>query len=413
MNSARFTVEERLLFDLLKITFSGKKPSQITNDAKNIIIKYENVDWDRLARMADRHGIIALLYDALGGGAAIPKSASDRLKAVSNKIVLQNYHLIFLGRTVIELFRKNSIPVVLLKGSGTSGLYPVPELRKSGDIDLLLLNPSDIDRCGNILEEAGFNKMDEQLAHHHVVYCTGEKIEIELHVMLAEPFDNKKTNEYLQKIYYTCKNHVVEKDVMGITLPIFDDGYHAFYLLLHMLQHFLRSGFGLKLLCDWVVFWKRKVTKEQCDIFLELVTGSGLKVFAQTVTAACIGYLGLEVDNVTFLFDGELSVDEAEELGESMICEVVEAEEFGRSSGDRMVMVRGSGIGGYVREFHHQMCLNFPKAGKIFILWPYLWVYTLARFLNNNRKLRKVSSKAILSKAKQRSRLMKQLKLFE
>ena len=31
---------------------------------------------------------------------------------------------------------------------------------------------------------------------------TKEKIEIELHVMFAEPFDNRKTNEYLEKIYY-------------------------------------------------------------------------------------------------------------------------------------------------------------------------------------------------------------------
>lgn len=413
MNSADFTVEEKLLLDLLKVTFSGKKASQIAADAEDIIIKYENIDWDKLTLMADRHGVIALLYDALGGGAVITKSASDRLKSVSNKIVLQNYHLIFLARTIIQLMKQNDIPVVLLKGSGTGGLYPAPELRKSGDIDLLILNPADIDKCERVLEKAGFDRTEEQVAHHHIVYCTKEKIEIELHIMLAEPFDNRKTNQYLQNLYYTCSEHVTEKEVMGITLPIFDDAYHAFYLLLHMLQHFLRSGFGLKLFCDWVVFWKQNVPQEHCDKFMELVSNSGLKIFAQTVTAACVGYIGLEPENVQFMFGKIISVSEARKISESMICEVIEAEEFGKSSADRMVMMRGSGILGYMREFHHQMCLNFPKAGKIFVLWPFLWIYTLVKFVRNNRKLRKISSASVLKKAKQRSRLMKQLKLFE
>ena len=52
-----------------------------------------------------------------------------------------------------------------------------------------------------------------------------------MHVMFAEPFDNNKTNRCLEKIYNDCKEHVNKKDVMGVMLPVLDDGYHAFYLL--------------------------------------------------------------------------------------------------------------------------------------------------------------------------------------
>ena len=92
--------------------------------------------------------------------------------------------------------------------------------------------------------------------------------------------------------------------------------------------------------------------------------------------------------------------------------EILEAEEFGKSSKDRMVALRGSSLTDYVREFHHQMHLNFPKAGKCFLLWPALWVITLERFLRNNRKLRRVSTLDVMRKAGERGRIMRELKLF-
>ena len=78
-----------------------------------------------------------------------------------------------------------------------------------------------------------------------------------------------------------------------------------------------------------------------------------------------------------------------------------------------MVAVRGSGLGAYTREFHHQMHLNFPRAGKCFLLWPLLWCMTLVRFLRNNRKIRHTSVRAVLRNAKARGKLVKRLFLFE
>lgn len=95
------------------------------------------------------------------------------------------------------------------------------------------------------------------------------------------------------------------------------------------------------------------------------------------------------------------------------IQEVLEAEEFGKSSGERMVMLRKPGLSGYVLEFHHQMHLNFPKAGRWFLFWPVLWTVTLVRFLRNNRKIRGVSGRTILRKASERSRVMEQMKLWK
>ena len=115
-------------------------------------------------------------------------------------------------------------------------------------------------------------------------------------------------------------------------------------------------------------------------------------------------YLGLDAAALPH------NADEALCIG--FLREIFDAEEFGRTSAQRMVMVRG-GLGGYLREFHHQMLLNFPKKGKKALLWPFLWAATLVRFLHNNRVLRKTSLSAILRETERRSRLTDSLHLFE
>jgi hypothetical protein len=173
-----------------------------------------------------------------------------------------------------------------------------------------------------------------------------------------------------------------------------------------MLQHFLYAGFGLKLLCDWVVLWNQPWMESEKQCFLRLTQESGTGKFAAVITSVCVQYLGLTPEKADFL-----EVNPA--AAEAFMTEILEAEEFGYSSRDRMVMMSGSGLFDYLREFQHQMHLNYPKAGKCVLCWPVLWVLTLVRFLHNNRTIRGVSAVSVLRKAGKRSRLMEELDLFE
>ena len=95
------------------------------------------------------------------------------------------------------------------------------------------------------------------------------------------------------------------------------------------------------------------------------------------------------------------------------LAEIMEAEEFGEMHPERMVAMRGTGLKDYIREFHHQMHLRYPRAGRYKILYPALWVRTFCGFVYRNRKLRKSSSIAILKNAKKRSRLVTEMELFQ
>ena len=369
-----------------------------------------DVDYARVIAVAESHKVMALLHPVLEH-AGLQESIWKIVDRKGEQTVRQSYRLLMLSRYVIGLLKENGIDAILLKGCGTAAWYPVPELRKSGDIDLLFKSEDETRKALQILAQQGFVTTEDQPANHHIVCESRDSVSLQLHMSLAEPFDSEKTNRFLadcQKEYFAHRRVV---DCMGVAFELTSDGYHAFYLLLHMLQHYVRAGFGVKLLCDWVVFWESPLSEEEKKIFLRLTQESGTFGFAVMMTRVCVKYLGLREKQVEFLMQAEPK--DVCDLTEELMAEIFEAEEFGHSSKDRMVVLRGTGLMDYAREFHHQMKLNYPKAGKIMVLYPVLWIMTLCGFLYRNRTLRKVSGRQILKKAKKRSQLTEQMRLFQ
>ena len=377
-------------------------------------LKQQETDWESILSIADRHRVLPLLYDVLEN--ILPEDGADwkRVQERSTQTVWQSYRLLFMSRYVTGLLKDAGIDTILLKGSGVAGLYPVPELRKSGDVDLLVENGKMAQEAGRCLQVHGFVAESGHQENHHLTYMSPEGIRLELHSALVEPFDSTEVNTFLEKCQKDFFENRVTENVMGVDFFLASPSYQAFYLLLHMLQHFLRSGFGLKLLCDWVVFWEHGCTAEEEAKFLTLVRECGILNFTCVVTLFCVRYLGLSENKVQFLEKaGEAGAMKEEAYLEEFFTEIMEAEEFGEADSKRMVAMRGTGWIDYIREFHHQMHLSHPKAGQYKILYPILWVRTFFGFVYRNRKLRGISSIAILKNAKKRSRLVTKMKLFQ
>ncbi|MCQ2539977.1 MAG: nucleotidyltransferase family protein, partial [Acetatifactor sp.] len=395
---AALTQEEQILFALLRGHLTGKEAEAIDSCP-------EAIDWEKLDKLATNHAVLPFMADMFAE-LPMPRYLKLRAERVAMTAAKQNYRFLMMDKYLTGILAEQGVEVVILKGVSTGSLYPVQELRKTGDVDLLLCDKGQIEKACEVLKAAGFEMTEYQPSLHHVVFESEEGFDIELHSMLAEPFDNNYMNQYMDTCLGTCKDNILRKEILGVELPVLADAYHAFELLLHMLQHYLRKGFGLKLLCDWVVFWNRDTSEEEKEKYLRLVKESGTKGFSDMVTLACCRYLGLSEQKTEWM---ELTQGNTE----LFMREILEAEEFGKSSKDRMVALRGNSLFDYIREFHHQMCLNWPKANKIVILWPFLWVHTLVRFLVNNRSLRKVSTMDIMRKAGQRGELIRKMKLFE
>ena len=278
-----FSLEEQALLALLKEALDGRSQNGEEVGAA--------VDCKKVLELAQKHAVLPLLYDEIVEKQQF-EATEEFLDKYCRQIVLQSYRLLFLSKYLVQIFAEQDIDTVVLKGVATACFYPLPELRKSGDIDLFLPGQVNADKIKQIMNAHGFREAVEQHANHQVVFYSQEGIGIEIHSMLAEPFTYKRINQAMKKHGSECLQHVEMTEVMGVELPILNKPFHAYELLLHMLQHFMYAGFGLKLLCDWVMLWNQEWSVEDKALFTRLVNECGVERFAESLTAVCMKYLG-------------------------------------------------------------------------------------------------------------------------
>ena len=362
---------------------------EIVDELNKRLSPYRDQEWITLVKKAKAHSVLCLLYDLLCDLENVPAYAKIECENAARNVCTNNYRFLVMDKQIIEGLQAENIKCCILKGIATSSYYPVPELRKSSDIDILITDREKASEAVKAMTELGFTTEEEQFTNHHIVMSNADGITLELHTMLAEPFDDTGINKFVEGLLPRCERHIRTKNVMGVDVPMLDTAFHAYELMLHMLQHFLYAGFGLKLLCDWVLIWRQNWTAEEKQCFEALVEDSGLVPFTEAITSLCCTYLGLEEEAFAWKLSEQPDMTD-------FLKEIMAAEEFGEKDKNRMVVMQNSGLWGYVREFHHQTHLNFPRAAKVFLLWPFLWVATLAKFLYNNKRLNRGSAGDIL-----------------
>ena len=333
------------------------------------------------------------------------------LRRRGEQCVRQYYRLLTVTRRLVGLLEAEGIPAVVLKGAGAAADYPVPELRKSGDVDLLLARGEDLARAGQVLEKLGARPVEDQHARHHVEYALPDGMMAELHTAMTEPLGRRQADLALARLQGEALARRRPREVFPrVALPLLPPGGQALSLLLHMLSHFRGSGFGLKLLCDWTVFWEQPVPREELDWYLKGVKALGLTAFCAGLTGVCVDRLGLSPEKAAPLL---ALAPVSPEPRAALLEEILTAQEFGKQAGDRLVAVQGRGLAGYARELHRQTRRNFPRGSKLPLLWPGLWAASGVRFLRNNKKRRGVPTAQVLRTASRRGELARRLKLFE
>ena len=397
--------EVECLCECIRTALAGNKLDEYALE------RLSRINPDEMADLAERHRVASMIFGLFETNEVpISQKAMEIIRKSTEKTVRQSYRLLFLTRSIVNSLEREGISVIVLKGCGVASYYPIPEYRKSGDVDLLFEDMEQAEKAGKILEKFHYSLSAEQHANHHLVYIGPEGIDIELHVMLAEPFDNEGINQTMEELLPLCFREKQRTSVLGVSIPTAPYELQALELLLHMLQHFLRSGFGLKLLTDWVVFWNQVGEGQAAEKFRQLAVQCNVSGFAEAVTLVCEKYLGLREGIVC---GKDLESRFPKGYAGQFLNDIVSAEEFGKADKNRMVALRKRGILAYAKEFHYQMRMNYAEESKEKWKWPYLWAKTFITFLRNNRKLGRGSLRSILKNAGERAGVVEKMHLFQ
>lgn len=378
------------------------------------------VSWKELHRTAKEQAVSPLINDYMltWEPEGMPKDIQENLQNRTLMAAMMYYQMVNFVSMVLELVRKERIHGCILKGVGLGIYYSKEELRKTGDVDLYVPVPGEFESFCRALKNNGFEQ-EKSITDHHISFfyiSEGVRFELELHKKPINSQENELFNRQVAYVFepFTKKGNwkFPEVAIINGNVPVLPQEENAFYLLLHMLQHFLSGGMGIRMLCDWVVFWNHVGQQGGFSVekYLSFVKESKIEGFHYMITGLCVTYLGLLMENVPWM-EGNMPDKKAMEV---FLKDIFDGGEFGERDSARMLITLEKPTPVvYWKELHRQMRLRFQKAGKIVLFWPVLWLASGFIFIYNNKFLRKTSTKNIMKSVAERGKMLKEIRLFE
>lgn len=320
----------------IELLFLEALRASLKNEKVNWETPMPEKDWCKLFRIAESHHVLPLIYEAVFRCPAANLLETSFLVHFQEKVKL--YVFIQMMKTnefymLNNYLTKEGIQPLVVKGLICRNLYPEPDYRLSSDEDLLI-REEDYARCHDLLMAYGMQvtekKKDIENLHEVSYIKPGRHLYIELHKQLFAPDSNafSHLNEFFEGVH--------ERSVKEINngMPIYTMEYtdHLFYLICHAYKHFLHSGFGVRQVCDIVLFanhykemidWDRVYT--QCEAISALYFVSAILSIGENYLGYSKCALGLTKEW------SEIDTDET-----AMLKDLLESGVYGSSDGSRV-----------------------------------------------------------------------------
>lgn len=337
------------LFRLLANEFFG---NEMVSEEKNCIIGEK---LPALYKISKAHDLAHAVADALDKNHLLDDSdISKKFRAERNMAVMRYEQSNYALEELCDIFEKEKIENIPLKGSVLRAYYPQPWLRTSCDIDILI-RQSEIRKVVKLLTEKYGYEYVFHTQHDYSVNSPGG-VHIELHFIVI--FHDKAGADITKSVWESavCETGYEFRKRM-------EDGLFLAYHIAHMAQHVLEGGgCGIKPFIDLqIIRHTMGISLEQAKEALEKCS---LTVFAEKVIELSEKWFGKEGRG------GELS--EFEKL-------VLTGGVYGTLENQASVgTVKKKGKLRYIfkRLFvpYSRLCLLYPSLKKCPILFPFYQV---------------------------------------
>jgi len=242
-----FSHEQNTLLSLIKTSLC------FHNNREAFLDITEDQDWNSLINLAARQGVLCVARDGLAQIGGLSRELLIRWELSVQKLEARNKRQRAVIKELVALFRENGIEMLLLKGIGLSELYPDPNHRESGDIDIYLYG--DFERGNQIIEELGI-AVDNDGSKHSKFFFKGVPVENHKTFLNVEYTQTDKNLEkHLHKVLREQGFDTITIDDIQVRIPTPD--FTAIFLSRHDITHFVASGLVLRHFCDLALFFER------------------------------------------------------------------------------------------------------------------------------------------------------------
>ena len=239
-----------IMLEFLRSAVLGREP---------VLSQNTIVDWDVLMSMASGHGIIAWVWD---GVCKLPQDQQPpRQQRINWGLSAQTIWARYgrqeqLLNRLVDVCNQNNLRMVLLKGISLAELYPKPQSRPCGDIDIFVVNGFEM-----------FNKLfidnivDSHVPYHTVLYFNDIMVENHADFLNPDLKRKKKINNYLK----STQNEIFMSEHGYYLLS---PQAYLIFLTMHTMKHLYNEVFiPIRNVLDFAMFlvrYRNLLVSEEC-----------------------------------------------------------------------------------------------------------------------------------------------------
>ena len=220
----------------------------------------DSVDWEEVYQLAKEQSSMGLIADGIEivqtewgkthDTPFMPKKWVLKYASVTLKQERRNESMNEFVAKLIRGLRKRDIYAILLKGQGVAQCYQNPLRRASGDVDLLLTDEAYQKAKDCLLQYASFSKAGSE--NKKEIALKIDNWLVELHGSLRCGFSSCIDRELDEVFHETfCSGNVRSWMYGDVQVYMLEKENDVFYVFIHFLNHFYKSGVGIRQICDW------------------------------------------------------------------------------------------------------------------------------------------------------------------
>jgi len=268
------------------------------------LFPFEGVDYARVHRLAQEQSVVGLVAAGLEHvqDVNIPKDVALAFAGATIQLEHRNKAMNEFVAKLMQQLRDADVNALLVKGQGIAQCYERPLWRASGDIDLLL-NAENYTKAVEYLSGIAQKTEDEEAYKKHKSFVI-DSWEVECHGTLRSVLWrrlDKGIDAVQVDTFANGSVRVWRNDATDVYIPSADND--VVFVFCHILQHFYKSGVGLRQICDWCrLLWTFRGSLDRELLFLRLRSMGALGEW-RAFAALAVEYLGMPVEAMPLYSD--------------------------------------------------------------------------------------------------------------
>lgn len=228
---------------------------------------------ERVYTLAKAHDLAHMPGQALAPLDLQASAALEDLSCATFTAVQRYVQLEYELKRICDIFEKQQIPHIPLKGAVIRKFYPEPWMRTSCDLDILI-REEDLERAAQALIRELSYTTDHKKKYHDMWFFAPSGVHLELHFSILETMEN------IDRLLGRVWEFAVPETRYRYAL---DNDFLAFHLMAHMAYHFTGGGSGIRSALD--IFLLRRCNAYDEETLRKYLAQCNIEKFYDAVLA--------------------------------------------------------------------------------------------------------------------------------